>query len=199
MDRQARRERILDVALQSFAQHGIAATSTRQIAEASAVSVGAVFYHFETKEDLLEAVIARASVAADLRRIVEQEDRPVHDRMVSAATEFLATLRKRGDLLSVVVQAALVDVRHRDQLAMTLRSETDILAGMLDRSPGATASTKASRALVTALLSGLVTTALLHPQPDPDDDELLRLSIDTLLAGAAQLAKGQASRSAVDV
>ncbi len=195
MERQARRERILDVALQSFAQHGIAATSTRQIAEAASVSVGAVFYHFETKEDLLEAVIARASVAADLRRIVGQEDRPVRDRLLSAATEFLATLRTRRDLLSVVVQAALVDVRHRDQLATTLRSETDILAGMLDRSPGATASTRASRALVTSLLSGLVTTALLHPAPDADDDEVLSLSIDTLLAGAAQLAKGRADCS----
>lgn len=185
MDGPRRRERILDAALHLFATEGIAATGTRQIAEAAGVATGSVFYHFKGKEDLVEAVISRATVAPDLRRIVEQPDRSTRDRLVDAATEFLRTLRERRELLSVVVQAALVDARYRDRLVATLRTETDILVGLLDRTPGATASTTASRALATTLLTGLVTTSLLHPDPTGEDGRTIETTVDLLLDGAA--------------
>jgi AcrR family transcriptional regulator len=52
------RSRILDVALELFAAQGFAATSTREISERLGFSKAALYYHFHTKDDLLEALLA---------------------------------------------------------------------------------------------------------------------------------------------
>lgn len=54
------RERILEVALQLIADHGFAATSTRAISEQLGFTKAALYYHFHTKDDLLEALVAPA-------------------------------------------------------------------------------------------------------------------------------------------
>jgi AcrR family transcriptional regulator len=47
------RERILDVALELFAEHGYEQTSLREIAERLGVTKAALYFHFERKEDIL--------------------------------------------------------------------------------------------------------------------------------------------------
>ncbi len=47
------RERILDVALELFGEHGYESTSLRDIAERLGVTKAALYYHFERKEDIL--------------------------------------------------------------------------------------------------------------------------------------------------
>ena len=54
------RDRILEVALQLIADHGFAATSTREISERLGFTKAALYYHFRTKDDLLEALLAPA-------------------------------------------------------------------------------------------------------------------------------------------
>ncbi len=49
-------ERIRDAALRSFANHGVAATSMRMIADAAGVSLGLVQHYFKTKADLVNTV-----------------------------------------------------------------------------------------------------------------------------------------------
>lgn len=53
--------RILDAAEQIFADSGFDGASMRQIAETANVAQALIHYHFETKEGLLEAVVARRS------------------------------------------------------------------------------------------------------------------------------------------
>lgn len=45
-----------------FAKRGFDRTSVREIAQALGVASGTLFYHFETKEDLLEAIISKGIV-----------------------------------------------------------------------------------------------------------------------------------------
>lgn len=52
------RERLLDAATEAFATKGFHATTTRDIAKAAGVTSGAVYIHFESKEDLLFHVSA---------------------------------------------------------------------------------------------------------------------------------------------
>ena len=47
------RERILDVALELFNEHGYEATSLREIAERLGVTKAALYYHFQSKADIL--------------------------------------------------------------------------------------------------------------------------------------------------
>jgi AcrR family transcriptional regulator len=53
------RERILDVALDLFIAQGFDGTSLRQIAEQLGVTKAAIYYHFESKDDILMALHLR--------------------------------------------------------------------------------------------------------------------------------------------
>jgi AcrR family transcriptional regulator len=53
------RERILDVALDLFTEQGYDGTSLREIAEQLGVTKAALYYHFESKEDILRALHMR--------------------------------------------------------------------------------------------------------------------------------------------
>ena len=52
------RERIQQVALELFAEQGYDKTSLREIAERLEVTKAALYYHFKTKEEILESVLA---------------------------------------------------------------------------------------------------------------------------------------------
>lgn len=52
-----KQEKILQAALQLFAQEGFHATSTSKVAKAAGVSEGLIFRHFGNKEGLLQAIL----------------------------------------------------------------------------------------------------------------------------------------------
>ena len=70
----ATRARILDVAEQMFAEHGVAETTIRMITDAAHVNVAAVNYHFGGKDKLVRAVIGRRSSALDAARSARLDD-----------------------------------------------------------------------------------------------------------------------------
>src|SRR6204780_2621097 len=53
------RERILDIALELFTEHGYDKTSLREIADELGFTKAALYYHFERKEDILLALHLR--------------------------------------------------------------------------------------------------------------------------------------------
>ena len=61
--------RLLDTAERLFAQHGIETTSLRIITREAGVNLAAVNYHFQSKEALLHAVIARRLDPVNQRRL----------------------------------------------------------------------------------------------------------------------------------
>ncbi|MGY1808629.1 TetR/AcrR family transcriptional regulator [Blastococcus sp. SYSU D00669] len=54
-----RRDRLVDVALEVIAEHGVAAASHRAIARAADVPLGSLTYHFSSLADLLAAAFTR--------------------------------------------------------------------------------------------------------------------------------------------
>jgi AcrR family transcriptional regulator len=58
-DERGTRDRILDIALDLFIEHGYDKTSLRQIAEPLGFSKAALYYHFASKEDILMALHQR--------------------------------------------------------------------------------------------------------------------------------------------
>src|SRR5579875_150842 len=63
------RARIIEAALELFADHGFASTSTREISERLGFTKAALYYHFHTKDDLLAAIVE--PVIRDLAALVE--------------------------------------------------------------------------------------------------------------------------------
>lgn len=54
------RTRILDTALSLFTEHGFVGTSLQQIADSAGLTKAALYYHFSSKDDLLEALVKPA-------------------------------------------------------------------------------------------------------------------------------------------
>lgn len=78
------REHILDVALQLMSEHGSAAVSMRQLAQACGVQVAAIYHYFPSKEDLLAKVVEErryTSRSFDLPEGIEEA--PVADRLLA--------------------------------------------------------------------------------------------------------------------
>lgn len=70
-------EQILDAAAQMFSEQGYGASSTRKIAEAVGVKQASLYYHFESKQDILASLLAGTvkpslAFAARLARTGEQ-------------------------------------------------------------------------------------------------------------------------------
>lgn len=65
----ATRERVLDVAERLFAERGSDAVSIRDITGEAGANLGAINYHFGTKEKLVEAVIERRIVPLSQERL----------------------------------------------------------------------------------------------------------------------------------
>ena len=68
------RERLLDAAEELFAEAGFNGTSVRQIVERAAVNLGAIPYHFGTKENLFKEVVLRRArpLRAERRRLLDE-------------------------------------------------------------------------------------------------------------------------------
>lgn len=100
----ARRQEILDRAIEVFRERGADGTSLRRIAEAIGVSHAALLHYFDSREQLLVAVYAHAEAQ---RAAVGALDKPPGvERMVDAA---IANVEVPGlvQLYSTLVAAAL--------------------------------------------------------------------------------------------
>ena len=164
----ARRQEILDRAIEVFRERGADGTSLRRIAQAIGVSHGALLHYFSSREELLVAVYEHAEHRRDLDKERDDPERSV-DVMANAA---LSNLEVPGlvQLYSTLVATALeVEAgpakeyftarfeRVRDSLEGQLRE--DQAAGIVrgDVDPARTA------ALIVAASDGLQIQWLLEP------------------------------------
>jgi len=87
---ESRQDAILDAAERVFAEAGYQGAAMREIAERAGVAQGLIHYHFKTKENLFEAMVARRSGQINERRaaLVEdlfaQAERPRLEQIVEA-------------------------------------------------------------------------------------------------------------------
>lgn len=59
LENEDREQRILDAAVELFAHYGFDKTTVSDIARTAGISKGAIYLHFDSKDDLLEAVLVR--------------------------------------------------------------------------------------------------------------------------------------------
>ena len=78
-----RRNEILDVAERLFGTKGFDGTSTTDMLNEIGIARGTLYYHFKSKEDILDAMIERmtGSLVAKASEIVENKDVPVLQRL----------------------------------------------------------------------------------------------------------------------
>jgi AcrR family transcriptional regulator len=102
---QATRDRLVVVARALFAAQGYEGTSIETVLERAAVSRGALYHHFATKEVLFEAVLER--VEADIAQAIAEAAQSAPDAVGRLRAGCTAWLRIAGD--PVTQQVALLD------------------------------------------------------------------------------------------
>ncbi|MCV7100222.1 TetR/AcrR family transcriptional regulator [Mycobacterium palustre] len=167
----AARTRVLDAALDLFAQHGVSGTSLQMIADAVGVTKAAVYHQFRTKEQLVLAVTERElfRLGPALEEAEEHKDR----------------LEARDALLVRMVEMAVRDRRlvrtlQFDPVVVRLLAEHEPLQRFMDRLYNVLLSDAGLDGRIeAAMFSGAISAAVMHPLvADIDDGTLLDRVVD---------------------
>ena len=102
------RQQILAVAAQLFARHGYADTSLRDIAGAVGMKAGSLYYHFASKEEIAETVMAEGIdlVRAAVKRALagRAKDADPLENIEIAVRAHLQALHESGDYASANIR-----------------------------------------------------------------------------------------------
>ena len=119
-----RREEILDAAEKLFAAKGFDNTSTGDILDAVGIARGTLYYHFKSKEDILDGVIGRITnrLMQDAGEIVRKKELPVLERLTKAIMSLNVESKIGYEIMEQV---------HRPQNAlMHQKMQATLLAGI---------------------------------------------------------------------
>ena len=122
----ARRQEILDRAIEVFRDRGADGTSLRRIAEAIGISHGALLHYFSSREELLVAVYEHAERRRDLDRLEKEGPEAFDELAVEVmANAALANLEVPGlvQLYSTLVATSLESERGPAKEFFTARFE----------------------------------------------------------------------------
>ena len=123
-DAEERRNEILDVAERLFCAKGFDNASTNDILEEIGIARGTLYYHFKSKEDILDGVIQRITdrLMQDAGEIVRQKELPVLERLTKAILSLNVESKIGHEIMEQV---------HRPQNAlMHQKMQTTLLAGI---------------------------------------------------------------------
>ena len=159
--------RIIDAALDLFAEHGVNGTSLQMIAEAIGVTKAAIYHQFKTKDEIVFAAIdvelAKLATALDA---AEAEASPARAREIVLTQVIDAAVARRRMVSAVqhdpVVVRFLADHEPFRQLMTRLYS---LLTG-----GDTTAEARVRAAMASAAIGG----AVMHPLVMDMDDAALR-------------------------
>ena len=121
---EVRKEEILDAAEKLFAAKGFDNTSTGDILDAVGIARGTLYYHFKSKEDILDSVIERITdrLVRDAGDIVRQKELPVLERLTKAILSLNVESKIGHEIMEQV---------HRPQNAlMHQKMQTALLTGI---------------------------------------------------------------------
>jgi len=174
------RERIQDVALERFTEYGYAQTSLREIAEDLGFTKAAVYYHFKSKEEIVDSLLEQ--VIADMDSVVTwlNDGPPTRERREEMIDRLIdATRGISGSVLRCVQQNEVAlqqlpsttelvhqlkkrlwdaslpaDASVEDRLRMRMAVMTVLIATKSDSDLGGTASERAeaARAIAKSLI-----------------------------------------------
>ena len=127
------RERLVDAAARVFARKGFAGTSLDEIADEAGVTKGAVYSNFDSKEDLVRAVLEER-LETPLRSIAWEVDRQgsMEEDAVRASEQLGAVLDQQRDALLLSFEFAIHAARDTDFRDDFVAYHRDAIKGMAE-------------------------------------------------------------------
>jgi AcrR family transcriptional regulator len=116
---QRTRQRILDAAAACFRQHGFAGVSLRDIADRADMKAGSLYYHFDSKEELVEEVLR---VGVDNAFTATREAVEALGRGADAITKLRAAIAAHLTTILAESDYASADLRILAQVPESIRT-----------------------------------------------------------------------------
>jgi AcrR family transcriptional regulator len=200
-DPEARRQAILDAALDVFAAEGFAAAKLDDVAEKAGVAKGTIYLHFKDKQDLFEQMVREAvfPVIARLEELAKLPDLPAELALRAMfevfRTQVLATRRK--DLLRLILTEgprfpAIAAFYHREVVARGLALMGELLnRARANGELSAEGLARFPQLVVAPLILAVVWDGLFAAIEPLDVEGLLAVHRELLLRGAGSRGEGQ--------
>lgn len=206
---QETRNRILDAAERMFVERGVSRTSLEDIADAAGVTRGAIYWHFDNKNELFQAMADRVLLPMEdiMRQAAEEATEDPLERLADACVRTLRRTvedpqcRRVLEILcyrcECVGDLAIVAARHRECRAGGLQMVERAFRNAVRRGQLPAGVNVRSAAIgLDALVMGLIYAWLLDPDSFPLAKDA-RALVTTYLAGlGANAAKARSAGAA---
>lgn len=172
------RDRILDAALQSFAEKGFKGATTKDIARAAKVNEVTLFRHFKTKYSLFASTLTERSPFPDISRSIQTEtEGRIEDLLFRNVKTVLGILRSNRQTYMVVFGDAWRYPKLRSMVgSLLVRKGIDFISSFLklqmDTGRIRRVDTEISaRALMGMVQSYFITTYILEGRAPEQNEE----------------------------
>ena len=130
-DADERKNEILDAAETLFTLKGFDKTSTNEILEAVGIARGTLYYHFKSKEDIMDALIERhtSRLLKAAKEIAEDKSKPVYDRIIQSVRAL--KMNQSGNEVLEHIHRPQNALMHQKVQKTILNGLPPILAGII--------------------------------------------------------------------
>lgn len=130
-DADQRKNEILDAAETLFTLKGFDKTSTNEILEAVGIARGTLYYHFKSKEDIMDALIERhtSRLLKAAKEIAEDKNKPVYDRIIQSVRAL--KMNQSGNEVLTHIHRPQNALMHQKVQKTILNGLPPILAGII--------------------------------------------------------------------
>lgn len=192
------RKEILDASLRLFSERGFARTTVRDIARKAGITDAAIYYHFTSKQELLEALVEERGFIASLRQLeAASTSLPLAETLRRMARAAIGITDENRDFLRLIIMEGLSgDEAATEQYRSLMIRWERALSGVLHRyaTLGALRATDleaTARHIIYIILAAFVEGLLarhipLDSQPGARQEALFSFvsaALDELLAG----------------
>ncbi|EOH75064.1 TetR/AcrR family transcriptional regulator [Enterococcus malodoratus] len=132
-DPTVRKNEILDVAGRLFAEKGFDQTSTGEIITQAGIARGTLYYHFKSKEEIMDALVERTtSLLFDAaKKVADDHSIPVYQRFVQTVLALRLDTSKDDTMMDYVHKPQNALMHQKIQTAL-VREITPVLTGIVE-------------------------------------------------------------------
>ena len=185
------RMRILDAAARLLSCRGYAATTLTDIAAAAEMQAGSLYYHFDSKDAIVEEVlrvgIDHAQSAIDAALVELGPESKGSERLAEAIVAYVNCIVAESNFTVANIRCYNESPPHtREQLTSALRDFTDLWVGLLaeGQADGSLRTDTNAKVLARIMISGLNSLASWYrPGGELRLDDLARQFADMILDG----------------
>ncbi len=192
------RDRILDAALQAFANYGFKGTTTKEIARRAKVNEVTVFRLFRSKRALFSAVVSERSPLIPIRESVEFEPKTTLEVMLQNNVRIvLRTLRQNKDLYLVMMgdawrQPKTRNMAYEASIKQGIGMVASMMSGLMDAGTMRRMDPEvAARTLMGAVQFYFLTTDMLGGgAARPEDEERMISGLVSIFLDGVRVRQG---------